>query len=67
MTAYPDVVIELQPDYCNNCSSSLQNSPPIKGKSRQIIDIPPIKAINTEYQNFSKVCDISNNKATGAG
>jgi len=49
----------------NNCSSSLQNSPPIKGKSRQIINIPPIKAIDTEYQNFSKVCDISNNKATG--
>jgi transposase len=57
MTAFPDVVIELQPDYCNNCGSTLQDSPPIKGKSRQKVDIPPIKAICTEYQSFGKVCN----------
>lgn len=27
-----------------------------KKQSRQIIDIPPIKAIFTEYQTFSKAC-----------
>ena len=57
MTAFPDVIIELQPDYCNNCGSSLQDRPPIKGKSRQIVDIPPIKAIYTEYQSFGKYCN----------
>jgi len=57
MTAFPDVVIELQPDYCNNRGSSLQVWPPIKRKSRQIVDIPPIKAIYTKSQSFGKVCN----------
>ena len=57
MTAFPDVVIELQPDYCNNCGSSLQDRPPIKGKYRHIVDIAPIKAIYTKFQSFGKVCN----------
>ncbi|MCP3849376.1 MAG: IS66 family transposase [Gammaproteobacteria bacterium] len=57
MTADPDVVIELQPLYCRNCGSSLENTGATKGQSRQKVDIPPIKAIFTEYQTFSKVCN----------
>lgn len=57
MTANPDVVIKLQPDYCTTCGASLQEMPPIKKNSRQVVDIPPIKAVYTEYQNFSKVCN----------
>ncbi|QCY70342.1 IS66 family transposase [Antarcticibacterium flavum] len=56
MKAFPDVVIELQPDYCNNCGASLQDRLSIKGNSRQVVDIPPIKAVYTEYQRFSKIC-----------
>jgi transposase len=56
LKAFPDVVIELQPGYCNNCGASLQDRPSIKGKSRQIVDIPPIKAIYSEYQSFHKIC-----------
>lgn len=56
MTAFPDVVIKLQPAYCNNCGASLQDMPSIKKNSRQVVDIPPIKAVYTEYRSFSKIC-----------
>ncbi len=57
MTAFPEVVIELQPDYCNNCGASLRDRLPIKKNSRQVVGIPPIKAVYTEYQRFSKICN----------
>lgn len=56
MTATPDKIVELQPDYCNNCGSSLLEVMATKEQSRQIIDIPPIKAVFTEYQTFSRKC-----------
>jgi len=56
MTATPDKIIELHPNYCKACGSSLVGSKPIKEQSRQIVDIPSIKAVFTEYQTFSKAC-----------
>lgn len=56
MSSTPDKVVELHPDYCRSCGSSLSSAAAIKGKSRQIIDIPPIQSIVTEYQVFSKQC-----------
>ena len=56
MTSTPDQIIELYPDYCKSCGSSLIELPSTKEQSRQIIDIPPVKAVYTEYQSFSKVC-----------
>ncbi len=56
MTAVPDKIIELQPAYCRTCGINLEDIEATKEQSRQIVDIPPIKAIFTEYQTFSKVC-----------
>lgn len=56
MISTPDEIVELHPDYCKSCGSSLRELPASKEQSRQIIDIPPIKAVYTEYQSFSKVC-----------
>ena len=56
MTSTPDKIVELHPDYCNNCGLSLIEAEAIKKQSRQIIDIPLIKAVFTEYQSFSKIC-----------
>ena len=56
MTATPDKIIELHPDYCNNCGESLSQGVPTKEQARQIVDIPPVKTVFTEYQTFSKVC-----------
>ena len=57
ITATPDKIVKLHPDYCNNCGAALLELVASKKQSRQIIDIPPIKAIFTEYQTFSKTCN----------
>lgn len=56
MVAIADYIIEIIPDYCHCCGESLQALPEQKQGSRQIVDIPPIKALYTEYQIFSKKC-----------
>ena len=56
MTSTPDYVIDLYPDICNNCGLSLDDLEPTKEKSRQIVDIPPIKAQWKEYRIYSKKC-----------
>ena len=45
MTATTDKIVELHPDYCNNCGLSLTDAAAIKERSCQIIEIPPIKAV----------------------
>ena len=45
MTAVPDKIIELKLDFCNNCGLSLSEVMATKKQSRQIIGIPPIKAV----------------------
>ena len=57
MTATPDRTIELHPDYCHNCGLSLENVTSTKESSRQIVDIPPIKAVRTEYRTYSRQCN----------
>ena len=57
MTATPDRTIELHPDYCHNCGLSLENATSTKESSRQIADIPPIKAVWTEYRTYSRQCN----------
>jgi transposase len=56
MTETPDEIITLIPDYCNRCGASLQIQECQDIEMRQVIDIPPIKAIYTQYQSFSKQC-----------
>lgn len=56
MTDNPDKIVVLQPDFCSCCGLSLSEMEAIKENSRQIVDIPPIKAIYTEYQSYSKTC-----------
>lgn len=56
MTKTPDQIVELHPDSCRKCGSSLARVPSIKSHSRQVVDIPPIKAVFTEYRSFRKQC-----------
>ena len=56
MAATPDKIVELRPDYCRSCGSSLKNMEAVKDRSHQIVDIPPIKALYTEYRSFTKQC-----------
>ena len=63
MSATPDHIIELHPDYCRKCGSSLTAVVSEKPKTRQVIDIPPIKAVFTEYRSFSKQCSCGCNNS----
>ena len=56
MTSRPDRTIDLFPQYCDNCGLSLKNEIALKQGMRQIVDIPPIKAVWTQYRNYSKKC-----------
>lgn len=56
MTSAPDRTIELMPKYCRNCGSSLEHVPPVGAGLRQIVDIPPVKAIWTEYRAYGRQC-----------
>lgn len=56
MTADPDLVVELRPDYCRNCGSSLSEAGSALERTRQTVDIPPIKAVWTEYRAYGAQC-----------
>ena len=52
----PDVVVDLSPDYCNACGKSLVDGDFELLSSRQVVDIPPITAVTTEYRCFGTKC-----------
>ncbi len=56
MTTTPDTIIELHPDYCRSCGLSLDRMTSTQESARQKVDIPPIKAVWTEYRIYSKRC-----------
>lgn len=56
MTTTPDKIIDIVPAYCNHCGSSLEDALAIREKTRQTVDIPPIKAVWTQYNTYSKKC-----------
>jgi transposase len=60
----PDVIQELVPEYCNDCGSSLLGKPKVLINRRQVIDIPPIVPITTEYQNYSIVCNCGHHQCS---
>lgn len=56
MTADPDHIVELRPDYCRNCGSSLDKGSLSLERSRQTVDIPPVRAVWTEYRAYGAQC-----------
>ena len=56
MTKNPDKVIDIFPKHCKKCNQSLISILPEYLSSRQTIDIPPVKAIYTEYKVYKKTC-----------
>jgi len=56
ITSTPDNIVELRPDYCRGCGASLKNITLVRESSRQVVDIPPIKAVCTEYRSYVGQC-----------
>lgn len=55
MTETPDRIIKQIPTYCRRCGKELKEKALLKQR-RQVIDIPPIIPITTEYQVYSRAC-----------
>jgi len=56
MSPTPDVTEKIYPNFCNQCGESLHVSTFELAARRQVLDIPPIKPIITEYQSFGTQC-----------
>lgn len=56
MVKNPDQVIDLIPEFCTNCGSSLEDIIVSDLKARQIVDVPVPKAVFTEYRSYVKIC-----------
>ncbi len=56
MTATPDEIIMLVPEYCNKCGNDLRAIEALLESKRQAIEMPPIRPKYIEYQRFSKQC-----------
>lgn len=52
----PDVVVDLRPSYCNSCGKSLVDGDFELLVRRQVIDLPPIIPIVTDYVCYGTKC-----------
>lgn len=57
MTATPDKIIDLKPNYCSLCGSDVSAQRMFLKEKRQNIVIPPIQAIVEEYRNYACTCN----------
>lgn len=55
-TSTPDEVVELKPVICENCGMGLDLDVLTRGERRQVIDIPPLHTITTEYRAYEGIC-----------
>lgn len=58
MNPDPDHVVELRPDYCRACGSATGNLPSTMERARQIVDVPPIRPVWTEYRTNGRQCGL---------
>ena len=50
-----DKIIELKPEKCGRCGRALAGRDP-KPRRRQVIDVPPVKPVVTEYRRHTLPC-----------
>lgn len=62
MNTTPDEIIELKSNYCNSCGADLESETFVLQAKRQVIDLPAITPIYTEYQQFNCKCSCCGNK-----
>jgi transposase len=56
LSEYPDKKVRHRPAKCGCCGKSLKNAPVTAVERRQVIDIPPVKAVTTEHQMLTLKC-----------
>lgn len=56
MVSEPDQIVAHNPLFCNHCGRDISNLPAEMIERRQVVEIPPIKAMYVEHQIFSRTC-----------
>jgi transposase len=56
LTDHPDKKVRHRPAKCGCCGKSLKNAPVTAVERRQVIDIPPVKAVTTEHPMLTLKC-----------
>ena len=56
LTEQPDRTVKHRPARCSCCGKSLKKAPVTAVERRQVIDIPPVKAVTTEHQMLTVKC-----------
>jgi transposase len=56
LAGHPDKKVKHRPAKCGCCGKSLRNAPVTAVERRQVIDIPPVKAVTTEHQMLTVRC-----------
>jgi transposase len=56
LTDHPDKKVKHRPAKCGCCGKSLKNAQVTAVERRQVIDIPPVKAVTTEHQLLTLKC-----------
>ena len=56
LTDHPDKKVRHRPATCGGCGKSLRNALVTAVERRQVIDIPPVKAVTTEHQLLTVKC-----------
>jgi transposase len=60
MSSSPHHIESLLPEVCSACSQNLHGESPRLIGRRQVLDLPPIQPIYTEYQQFERTCPCCN-------
>ena len=56
LTDHPDKRVRHRPARCGCCGKSLKRAAVTAVERRQVIDIPPVKAVTTEHQMLTLLC-----------
>jgi transposase len=56
LSEHPDKKVRHRPARCGRCGKSLKNAPVTAVERRQVIDIPPVKAVTTEHRMLTLKC-----------
>jgi transposase len=56
LSEHPDKTVKHRPARCSCCGKSLKKAPVTAVERRQVIDIPPVKAVTVEHQLLTVQC-----------
>jgi transposase len=56
LSEHPDKKVRHRPARCACCGKSLKRAPVTGMERRQVIDIPPVRAVTTEHQMLTLLC-----------